>query len=69
MRRAGAAAVRARRGHETADGVGRRPNADIVWEAVKTIDSAKGTEEIRPKTDDEWTALRNAAIIIVNANK
>ena len=67
MRRAGAAAVRARHGHETADGVGRRPNADIVWEAVKTIDSAKATEEIRPKTDDEWTALRNAAITVTES--
>jgi len=34
---------------------------------VKTIDSAKGTEEIRPKTDDEWTAVRNAAIAVTES--
>ena len=43
------------------------PNADIVWDAVKTIDSAQGTEEIRPKTDAQWMAVRNAAITLAES--
>jgi rRNA maturation endonuclease Nob1 len=43
------------------------PNADIVWEAVKTIDTPKGIEEIRPKTDEEWAAVRNAAVTVAES--
>jgi hypothetical protein len=43
------------------------PNADIVWDAVKTIDTAKGTEEIRPRTDAEWAVVRNAAVTVAES--
>jgi hypothetical protein len=43
------------------------PNADFVWDAVKTIDSAQGTEEIRPKTEEQWAAVRNAAITLAES--
>jgi hypothetical protein len=43
------------------------PNADIVWDAVKTIDTKEGTQEIRPKNDAEWTAVRNAAITLTES--
>ena len=43
------------------------PNADIVWEAVQTIISAEGTEEIRPRSDEAWTEVRNAAITLAES--
>ena len=43
------------------------PNADIIWEAVKTIDSAAGTEEIRPRNDEQWAAVRNAAVALAES--
>jgi len=43
------------------------PNADAIWEAVKSIDTKEGSQEIRPKTDEEWTAVRNAAITVAEA--
>ncbi len=43
------------------------PNADLVWDAVKTIDTAKGTEEIRPRTDEQWAAVRNAAVTVAES--
>jgi hypothetical protein len=43
------------------------PNADIVWESVKTIVTAQGTENIRPRTDEEWTNVRNAAVALTES--
>ena len=43
------------------------PNADVIWEAVKTIISAEGTEEIRPQTEAEWTAIRNSAVALAES--
>jgi hypothetical protein len=43
------------------------PNADIVWEAVKTIDTKEGTEEIRPQNAEQWTAVRNAAVTLAES--
>jgi hypothetical protein len=43
------------------------PNADIVWNAVKTIETRDGTQEIRPKTDAEWIAVRNAAVSVAES--
>ena len=43
------------------------PNADFVWDAVKTIETREGTQEIRPKTDAEWIAVRNAAVAVAEA--
>jgi hypothetical protein len=43
------------------------PNADAIWDAVKSIDTKEGSQEIRPKTDEAWTAVRNAAITVAEA--
>ena len=41
------------------------PSADMLWESVATIVSAKGTEERRPKTDEDWANVRRAAIRLI----
>jgi len=41
------------------------PSADTLWESVATIVSAKGTEERRPKTDEDWANVRRAAIRLI----
>ena len=43
------------------------PNADVIWDAVKTIDTAAGIEEIRPKNAQAWTAVRNSAVAVAEA--
>lgn len=43
------------------------PNADAIWDSVKSIDTRDGAQEIRPKTDEEWNAVRNAAITVAEA--
>ena len=43
------------------------PNADIVWDSVKTIVTIKGTEDIRPHTEAEWTNVRNAAVALTES--
>jgi len=43
------------------------PSASIIWEAVKTIESPAGTQEIRPKNAEEWTAVRNAAVALAES--
>ena len=42
------------------------PSADVLWGAVGTIvDNENGIQELRPKTEEEWSNLRNAAIRIL----
>ena len=43
------------------------PNADVIWESVKTIITAQGTEDIRPRTEAEWTAIRNSAVALAES--
>jgi hypothetical protein len=43
------------------------PNADIIWDAVKTIDTKAGTEEIRPRNEEQWAAVRNAAVAVAES--
>ena len=43
------------------------PNADFIWESVETIVSAKGVEERRPRTDEEWREVRRHAIALMEA--
>jgi len=43
------------------------PMADVVWESVKSIVTAKGTEDIRPRTEEQWTAVRNAAVALTES--
>ena len=37
------------------------PAADVIWDSVKTIFTEAGTKEIRPETNEQWDAVRNAA--------
>ena len=41
------------------------PAADVLWESVATIVSAAGTEERRPRTDEDWANVRRNAIRLV----
>jgi hypothetical protein len=43
------------------------PNADVIWDSVKSISTVKGTTEIYPGTDAEWDAVRNSAATLVEA--
>jgi hypothetical protein len=40
------------------------PAADVIWDSVKTIITVAGVEEIRPHTEEQWTAVRNAAMVV-----
>lgn len=40
------------------------PAADAIWESVGTIVTAEGTFEKAPQTDEEWAAVRAAAIAL-----
>src|SRR5579885_2330 len=42
-------------------------NADWLWDAVATEESAAGTIDRRPKTDDDWKEARNHAIALLEA--
>jgi hypothetical protein len=43
------------------------PAADVVWDSVGTIITSAGEENIRPKTDEEWEAVRNAALTLTES--
>ena len=43
------------------------PSADYLWESVATIVTKAGTEERRPRTDDDWKKVRRAAITMMEA--
>ena len=44
------------------------PNADVVWQAVTSVQSVKGLVEKAPKTDEEWTMVRHGAIALTEAS-
>lgn len=43
------------------------PAADAIWESVATIVTHEGTEERRPRTDEDWEALQHEAVRLVEA--
>ncbi|HLH32416.1 MAG TPA: hypothetical protein VKY31_14520, partial [Terriglobia bacterium] len=43
-------------------------NADWLWDAVATEESAQGIIDRRPKTDDDWKEARNHAIALLEAS-
>lgn len=43
------------------------PSADVIWGSVGTIITAEGEEHIRPKNDEEWMAVRNAAVAVAES--
>jgi hypothetical protein len=40
------------------------PAAEVYWDAVGTIEDAKGVVEVAPSTDEEWAAVRNSAYVV-----
>src|SRR3954464_13669751 len=44
------------------------PNADVLWNAVSTKVTDKGTEENAPKTEDDWKVVRSSAVTIMEAS-
>ena len=43
------------------------PNADLLWSSVETNVTAKGIEEVYPRTEDDWERVRNYAVTLVEA--
>jgi hypothetical protein len=43
------------------------PSADAVWESVATIFTKEGTEERRPRTDQEWALVRSHAMTLAES--
>ena len=43
------------------------PNADEVWESVGTIITMEGTEEIYPRSEDQWIAVEGSATTLMEA--
>lgn len=43
------------------------PAADALWDSVAVIQSPAGTEERRPRTDEQWRAVRTRAIMLIEA--
>lgn len=43
------------------------PSAEVVWDSVGTIYTAKGVEEIRPKDEGEWVRVEQSATALTEA--
>lgn len=43
------------------------PAADVIWGSVGIVESASGTEERAPTTDEEWTAVLNSAYVLTES--
>jgi len=59
--------------HETADTKQLmtsviEPAAEVYWDSVGIImDIDEGTREIRPRSEDEWNAVRDAAFVVAES--
>jgi len=43
------------------------PNVDPIWNSVSTVATKDGVIEKIPTTDEEWTILKNHAIVLIEA--
>lgn len=43
------------------------PNADVIWESVGTIITEEGEQNLRPETDEQWIAIRDAAAVVAES--
>ena len=43
------------------------PSSDVIWGAVGTIITQEGQKELVPETDEQWTAIRDAAAMVAEA--
>jgi hypothetical protein len=44
------------------------PSADEIWESVATVVDFEGVHETFPETDEEWEAVRGAAIRVLEGS-
>jgi hypothetical protein len=43
------------------------PSSDVIWGAVGTIVTEEGQKELAPETDEQWTAIRDAAAMVAES--
>jgi hypothetical protein len=43
------------------------PNASVIWDSVKQIVTKDGTEDIRPRTEEQWADVRHAAVTLAES--
>jgi cytochrome c556 len=43
------------------------PSADSLWDSVAYIANTTGIEDRRPRTDEEWKAVRTSALTLIEA--
>ena len=43
------------------------PAAEVYWDAVGSIIDENGLDEFAPSTDEEWQAVRNAAVVLAES--
>lgn len=43
------------------------PAADVIWDSVGTIITVEKTEELEPKTDEDWMRVRYAAMTVAES--
>jgi hypothetical protein len=43
------------------------PSADALWDSVAYIATTRGVEDRRPRTEEEWKAVRYSAITLIEA--
>jgi hypothetical protein len=43
------------------------PSADVLWEATGEIITPEGSTPRRPKNEEEWAEVRNAAIVLTES--
>ena len=44
-----------------------QPSSEVLFEAVGTVVSSSGVEEIAPKNDEEWATVRNNALTLAES--
>jgi hypothetical protein len=44
------------------------PNIDFVWNSVASVSTKKGTEDRRPKTDEDWQQVKQHALVVLEAS-
>jgi len=43
------------------------PSADVIWASTGTVITEEGEQHTRPETDEQWTAIRDAAAIVAES--
>jgi hypothetical protein len=43
------------------------PSSDVIWGAVGTIITQEGQKDLVPETDEQWTAIRDAAAMVAES--